>query len=172
MFSIIFFLFKNRDSKKRVDFSVYDLSLGSGLGGLLGLLSLLGLLGGLSSDGDTSDTTAREGDVLEEGTEVSVVADGESEGAGSDALGALGDGLGSEFEGLSSQVLESGSEEDSGARGDTLGVAALAEEATDAASGEGEAGLVATGLLGSDLLDGLLGSSHFMSFVVERFFWA
>ena len=118
--------------------------------GLLGLLSLLGLLGGLSGDGDTGDTTARDGDVLEEGTEVSVVADSKSEGAGGDAARALGDGLAGEFEGFSGQVLEGGGEEDGGTAGDAAGEAALAEHGTNAASGEGEAGLV------GGLLDGLL----------------
>ena len=155
-----------------VDFSrVTNLSLGGGLGRLLGLLSLLGLLGGLSSDGNTGDTTARDGDVLEEGAEVSVVADGEGEGAGSDALGALGDGLAGEFEGFSGQVFEGGGEEDSGAGGDALGEATLAEHATNTADGEGEASL----LVGGALLDGLLGngllrSSHVCLFF-EKFFF-
>ena len=136
----------------------FYLSLGGGLGRLLGLLSLLGLLGGLSGDGDTGDTSAGDGDVLEEGAEVSVVADSKSEGAGGDAARALGDGLAGEFEGFSGQVLEGGGEEDGGTAGDAAGEAALAEHGTNAASGEGEAGLVG-GLL-DGLLSRLTGSSH------------
>ena len=146
-----------------VDFSrVTNLSLGGGLGRLLGLLSLLGLLGGLSSDGNTGDTSAGDGDVLEEGAEVSVVTDGEGEGAGSDALGALSDGLAGEFEGFSGEVFEGGGEEDGGTGGDALGEAALTEHAANATNGEGEVGLGGAldgldGLLGS----GLLGGGHF-----------
>ena len=155
------FLLTQKDNRKKLECLF--------LGGLLGgLLSLLGLLGGLSSDSDTSDTTAGEGDVLEEGAEVSVVADGESEGAGGDALGALSDGLGSEFEGFGGQVLEGGSEEDGGAGGDALGEAALAEHAADTAGGEGEAGLVA---LGTALLGGLLGRGLARSSHVEKEFF-
>ena len=148
-------------------FQLY-LSLGGGLGRLLGLLSLLGLLGGLSGDSDTGDTTAGDGDVLEEGAEVSVVADGKSEGAGGDAARALGDGLAGEFEGFSGQVLEGGGEEDGGTGGDAAGEAALAEHGTNAASREGEAGLV------GGLLDGLLSrlarSGHVESFFCRLFF--
>ena len=100
------------------------------------------------------------------------MTDGEGEGAGSDALGALGDGLAGEFESFSGQVFEGGGEEDGGAGGDALGEATLAEHATNAADGEGEAGL----LVGGALLDGLLGngllrSSHvWMFFFTENFF--
>ena len=96
------------------------------------------------------------------------MADSKGEGAGGDALRALGDGLGGELEGLSGEVLKGGGEEDGGAGGDAAGEAALAEHATDAAGGEGEARL-AGGLL-DGLLSRLAGSSHFdksFSFFVE-----
>ena len=115
---------------------------------LLGLLLLL--QGGVDR---TDNSTAGEGDVGEELTEVLVVADGQGDGAGGDALLA-GGGLGGELQKLSSQVLEDSGGVDGSSTSDTAGEAALAEEGSDATDGEDQSSL---GGLVSSLLGGLLG---------------
>jgi hypothetical protein len=135
----------------------------SRLGGLLGLLGLLlqGLVDGCNN------STAAQGNVLQEGAQVVVVADGKGEGTGADTLTLSLDDLGGELEKLSGQVLQDGSGVDSSGGTNAAGIAALAEEGSDATNGEDQSslgGLGAAGLLARLLgcLGGTLGGGHFV----------
>ena len=83
-----------------------------------------------------------DGDAGEQVAELLVVPDGEEQVARHDAalLVVLG-GVPGELQHLGGEVLEDGGEVDRGAGADALGVAALLEEAPDAAHRELEAGL-------------------------------
>ena len=148
-----------------------SLLLVAGLGGLLGGLGGLGGLGALGGlallhllfflecgIGGRGDTTTGDGDVLQEGAELVIGADGQGEGAGADAGGLLAGSLDANLEQLAGQIADDRGGVESCRFGDALGEAALAEEGADAATGEDSAGLHLTGgLLG---LGTLLGRDH------------
>eukprot|EP01084_Bolivina_argentea_P132521 233876_1 len=126
------------------------------LAGLLGLLDLLLLLqGGVGVGGDT---TAGDGDILQQVAELVVSADSQGQHAGADAGGLLAGTLDADLEELARKVGQNSGQIIARGFGDALGEAALAEHGANAAAGEDGAGLaLAGGLLG---LGALLGGGH------------
>eukprot|EP01084_Bolivina_argentea_P132522 233880_1 len=126
------------------------------LAGLLGLLDLLLLLqGGVGVGGDT---TAGDGDILQQVAELVVSADSQGQHAGADAGGLLAGSLDADLEQLPGEIRNHAGGVGACGLGDALGEAALAEEGTNATAGEDGVGLtLAGGLLG---LGTLLGRDH------------
>ena len=145
-----------------------------GAAGLLALLAALLLLGQrIVNLGDHSTTGKR--DVLEKSTQIGIVAHGDADGAGSDALALLHGGvLGGELEQLGSEVLNDGRQVHSAAACNALGVAPAAQHGRDAANGEDQssastAALSAAALLGyRSALALWCGTSHVMILLSVR----
>ena len=121
-------------------------NMGSHLEALAGILAGLALLGEEHGVDVGEHTTGGDGHAAEQLVELLVVADGQLDVAGHDAvLLVVAGGVAGELKDLGAQVLEDGGGVDGGTGTDGLGVAALLDVAGDTAHGELEAGLGAAG---------------------------
>ena len=118
------------------------------------LCLLLGLLGQEHAVDVGQDTAGSDGDAAEELAQLLIIADGQLDVAGHDAVLLVVAGrVAGELKHLGSEVLEDGGQVDRGAGADALGILSLLEVAGDAAHGELQAGLggAAHGLLAGGL---------------------
>ena len=100
------------------------------------------------------DAAGSDGDAAEELAQLLIIADGQLDVAGHDAVLLVVAGrVAGELKHLGSEVLEDGGQVDRGAGADALGILSLLEVAGDAAHGELQAGLggAAHGLLAGGL---------------------